>query len=236
MSKIAEMPENEKPRDKAMRYGVRTLSNRELIAILIRTGTEGKSALETADALIRRAGGMDGIARMDIHELTQIDGIGPVKAMQILTCFEIVRRCALVSIQEENVIDRPDRIREWLQKEIGSSMQEKFLVVYLNNQHRIIDYKVLFIGTIDTSPVFPREIFKEALLMNSTDIMLVHNHPSGNLEPSIFDIELTGRMIRAGKLMGVNVLDHIIVTQSGYLSFVETNLMEECISSASKEW
>ena len=132
------------------------------------------------------------------------------------------------------VMDDPDRLAEWLQREIGSGFQEKFLVVYLDTAFHIIDHRTLFIGTIDSSAVYPREVFKEALLLNSTNIILAHNHPSGELVPSVQDMMLTKKMVRAGRLMGVAVIDHIIISQNGFFSFERQGLMEECVEGSSK--
>ncbi len=236
MSKIAELPENEKPRDKALRFGMRSLSNRELVALLLRTGVRGKSVLETAEALILEAGGIGGLARMDLQEMMKTEGIGPVKALQIQACFELARRSAMIQVHNETVIDSPEKIAEWLKAEIGASMQEQFMAVYLDTGHHIIASRTLFVGTIDTSLVYPREIFRYALLCSSTDIMLVHNHPGGSLQPSMNDIDLTGRLIKAGRLMGVHVLDHIIVTQTGFFSFAREQLIEECFPDKDKQW
>ena len=234
MGLIKEMPAAERPREKAKRYGIRSLSNRELLAVILRTGSAGISAAETADLLLQKSKGLKGLARMDAAEICEVRGISDVKALQLLSCFELSRRCALEMTENVDVMDDPDRLAEWLQREIGSGFQEKFLVVYLDTAFHIIDHRTLFIGTIHSSAVYPREVFKEALLLNSTNIILAHNHPSGELVPSVQDMMLTKKMVRAGRLMGVAVIDHIIISQNGFFSFERQGLMEECVEGSSK--
>ncbi len=235
MRLIKEMPLSERPREKAVRCGIRTLSNRELLAVILRTGSRGMSAAETAEELLEKAGSIGRLARMRMEEIMEIKGISTVKALQLLSCFELSRRCALESTQNVRVADDPARLAEWLKSEIGSSWQEQFLVVYLDAALHVISYRTLFVGTIDASAVFPREIFKEALLLNSTDVILVHNHPSGELAPSVQDIYMTKRIVSAGKLMGITVLDHLIITQSDFFSFERQGIMEECVEGNRKD-
>lgn len=232
---IREMPEAERPRAKALKYGIRTLSNKELLAVILRTGSKGISAEDTAEILLQKAGSIARLSRMDISEFVSVKGISEVKALQLISCFELSRRSSLESTENIDVMNEPSCLAEWLKKEIGSSMQEKFLAVYLNKAMQIIGYRTLFVGTVDMSGVYPREIFREALLMNSTDIILVHNHPSGILTPSENDLYLTKRLIKAGMIMGVKVLDHLIITQSGWLSFHMQGIMEDCVEGSVKD-
>ena len=227
MSMIKDYPDFEKPREKALRYGIRTLSNRELLAILLRSGPRGQSVLQTADLLLRKADGMKGIGRMSIAELCDIKGISRVKALEMQACFEIVRRSYYEDAQSEDVISCPDHMIRWLRSELGSEMQEKFMAVYLDAGNRIISSRILFTGTINEAKVYPREVFREALLAGCVSLILVHNHPSGILTPSMADIELTERLIHAGKLMGVKVLDHLIITGSGWLSMAGESMFRQ---------
>lgn len=236
MLQIKEMPNSERPREKGLKYGIRTLSTRELLAVLIRHGFRGQSALQTADLLLEKAKGVQGIARMSIAELAQIPGISRVKALELHACFELTRRTALEQVSDTDVIGNPEELVKWLQREIGSSLQEEFLVIYLSGACTVIKHAVLFKGTINQSNVYPREIFREALLVNSTNIMLVHNHPGGNLIPSRADVALTARLVRIGREMGIAVLDHLIVTQTDWVSFAQLGIMEECMTADRKEW
>lgn len=225
MNKIKDYPLEEKPREKALRYGIRTLSSRELLAIILRSGPRGQSVLETADALLKKTGGIGGLPKMSIAQLCSVRGISKVKALEILACFEISRRVLAENAFNTDVIGNPGHLVRWLQSEIGSELQEKFMVVYLNSRNCIISSKVLFIGTINESKVYPREIFREALLCGSTNVILVHNHPTGDPCPSFEDIRLTDRMVEAGRIMGVRVLDHLIITRSGWLSMAGESLL-----------
>lgn len=220
-----EMPENEQPRRKAELYGIRALSTAELLAILLRTGRQGKNALETAEELLQKAGGINSLARMSLKELRQVKGVGQVKALQITAAFELSRRCAYEKTRSTDVISEPEALISWLQKEIGHSLQEEFLVVYLDHAHRIVHDQVLFKGTIDTSNVYPREVFRQALLYNSTAIMLVHNHPGGDVTPSDADLYVTARLMEAGKLFHIEVLDHLIVSGNAWFSFHREGLL-----------
>ena len=226
MNKIKDIPEQEKPREKALRYGIRSLSSRELLAIILRSGPRGSSVLETADELLRTAGGFAGLAKMSVYELCKVKGISQVKALELLACFEISRRAFEESCMTGDVIDNPDSMVYWLRNEIGCELQEKFMVIYLDNHNRILTSKVLFVGTINESKVYPREIFREALLTGSSSVILAHNHPGEDPLPSLSDIALTERMVSAGRLMGVRVLDHLIITRTGWLSMAGESLLQ----------
>ncbi|HCY06429.1 MAG: DNA repair protein RadC [Erysipelotrichaceae bacterium] len=220
---VKEMPKSERPREKALKFGIKTLSNRELLALIIRNGYQGKSSLSIAEELLYKCNGIGNLANLELNDFLSIKGIKEVKALEILACIEIARRIAFKESLDTDVIENPDKMISWLNKEIGFDKQENFMVVYLDVKNKIITYKTLFIGTIDKSIVHPREIFKEALLVSSSRIMLVHNHPSGDVTPSDADISVTKKIVEAGKLMGINVLDHIIVSNNRYFSFAKAN-------------
>lgn len=227
MATVQELPRMERPREKAQRYGIRSLSNRELLAVILRSGIQGQSVLETADRLLMHCQGITGLARSNTKELMQIKGIREVKAIELQACFEIARRITRDGVMDKDVISSPDSLILWLQHELGSELQEQFMAVYLDAANQIVHYRVLFVGTLDSSMVFPREIFKEALLCNSSRIMLVHNHPSGVLSPSDADILMTRRIQRIGKLMEVEILDHLIVSQRDFFSFRGAGILDQ---------
>lgn len=231
MALIREMNRNERPREKAKRYGVKSLSAAELLAILMRSGVKGTNALELAESLLQASGDLCGVAKMNFAEMKKIRGISDVKALELLACFELSRRIAYETAVEKNVIRDPESLLEWLYREIGSSQQERFLAVYLNTANHIIDYQVLFVGTINEAGVYPREVFKQALLLNSTNLMLVHNHPSGNLRPSRNDINLTREFVQIGRLMNIRILDHLIVSNSDFFSFAANGLLNDMESN-----
>lgn len=226
---IKDMLDEERPREKACRFGIRTLSTAELLAILLRTGIKGQSVIDTAQALLRKAKNVSGLASMSLEEIMEIAGIGQAKALVLLASFELARRMAYDDIKGEQ-IKSPESLVHWLKSEIGTQQQEMFLVIYLNQQLRIITHRILFQGTINEAAVYPREIFKEALLLNSTSLMFAHNHPGGDIVPSAADIALTARLVKVADLMGVKVLDHIIVSGNAYFSFSRQGILGDCMT------
>ncbi len=220
MSTVKEMPVSEKPREKAMRYGVRTLSNRELLALILRCGSKGTSVLELAEQLLQKAGGIAGLPRMESAEMRDLKGISTVKALELAACFELAARISCASLEEKTIIHDRGDLEKWLRLKFGGRMQEEFMVIYLNSLGQIISSQILFRGTIDHSLVSPREVFRHALMLSSKHIVLVHNHPCGSLTASEADLSLTARMIEAGRMMDVDVLDHLIVSQNGVLSIM----------------
>ena len=218
MSKVKEMPDSERPREKALRYGIRTLSNRELLALILRCGTKGMSVLELADGLLIKAGGIAGLPRMSRADMRSLKGISDVKAVELEACFELASRISGAALEEKTVIHNRDDLEKWLRLKFGGRLQEEFMVIYLDTSNRIITSQTLFVGTLDQSFVSPREVFRHALMLSSKSIILVHNHPGGSLAASDSDLALTARMVEAGKTMDVEVLDHLIVSQNGVLS------------------
>lgn len=233
MKVIKEMPVFERPREKADLYGVKTLSNRELLALLIGSGVRGQNALETADLLLDKAQGIQGIPKMSRKELCSVRGISDARAVTLLACYELARRSSFETMAEKKDMSDIDKVGKWLQKEIGSQKQEQFTVIFLDAKLRMTGFRTMFRGTVNMSSVYPREIFREAMERSSTGIILAHNHPSGELTPSRADLGLTGELIILGNMMQVEVLDHFIVSQSGYLSFKAEYLMHECVELAS---
>ena len=166
---------------------------------------------------------------MSLEEIMEIAGIGQAKALVLLASFELARRMAYDDIKGEQ-IKSPESLVHWLKSEIWTQQQEMFLVIYLNQQLRIITHRILFQGTINEAAVYPREIFKEALLLNSTSLMFAHNHPGGDIVPSDADIALTARLVKVADLMGVKVLDHIIVSGNAYFSFSRQGILGDCMT------
>lgn len=235
MAVLRELPQSEMPREKAERYGIGSLSTRELIALLIRTGSPDMSVLETADEILKEAEGVQGLSRMTLPRLCGIRGIHTAKALQLLAGIELSKRIYREEVFEGITVDRPHTLIRWLQSEIGTREQENFLVIFLDTASRILRYQILFRGTVNASAVYPREIFKEAYLCGSTGIILVHNHPAGTLAPSFADRIITDRLERIGMMMEVKVLDHIIVSSSGYYSFREAGILSQNVEGGNKE-
>ncbi|MBR2668556.1 MAG: DNA repair protein RadC [Solobacterium sp.] len=219
MALMKELPNLEQPREKAVHFGIDSLSSRELLALLIRTGINGSSSLDTADRLLQAAGGLKGIPYMTLQEMMQVKGISKVKALEISACFEIARRCAREEVFDEDVISRPEALIKWLRLTIGHHLQEEMIAVFLDNAHHVLGTETLFKGTGDASLVSARDIFRTALQYGAAAVMLAHNHPSGNVQPSQEDLLLTQEIIEAGNLMKIKVLDHLIISQNSYISF-----------------
>jgi len=221
--KIKDIPKTERPREKLITKGPENLKDEELLAILLGTGVEGKSILEIAKQILRKYS-KKRLLKMKYEELSKIKGIGPAKACIILASQELVKRALKIQdsglpiVQSVNdVVLQVGYIRD--------KSREHFIAIYLNARNELIFRKHIFIGTLNASLVHPREIFKEALEHNAASIILVHNHPSGDPEPSEDDLEITKRIIEAGKIMGIDILDHIIITKNKIFSFKEHKLI-----------
>lgn len=220
--KIKDIPVNDRPRERLINGDVSTLSNDELLSILLATGTKKYSAKTLANILLKEIGELKKLGDITYNQLVNIEGIGPAKACSLLASIELGKR---INSEVTNIINlkfnNSKLIFNYFKDRIGTKKQEHFYCLYLDNSNKIIAEKLLFIGTINQSLVHPREIFKEAYLSSSSSIICIHNHPSGNLKPSINDINLTEKIVEIGKLLGIRVLDHIIVSTNGYYSFFE---------------
>lgn len=221
MMKIKEIPISLRPREKALKEGLHTLSDRELLAIFIRQGTRQFSALQVADKLLSMSGSISGLNAVDKDDLMKLPGISHVKSIEILALVEVSKRMIRPMLNEIIQIDKPHKLVSWLNLEVGYKRQEYFLAVYLDKQNRLLSYSYLFKGTLDRSVVHPREIFKEAVKKSASRIILVHNHPSGGLTPSHSDLETTEILVDAGQMMGVFILDHLIVSEGSFVSIRE---------------
>jgi DNA repair protein RadC len=219
--RIADLPDEIKPRERAIRSGVRALSNRELLALLLRAGTPGENVLELAEHILTDTNGLRGLAARTLPELMRVRGIGQAKAALILAALELGRRAA------ENVDDRNKAVvREpadaaKLLNDMRLLDREHFRVILLNTKNMVLGIEPVSIGSLNTSVVHPRECFKEALRYGANAVILAHNHPSGDPAPSRQDIDLTRRLVESGKILGIEVLDHIIVGDKNFVSMKE---------------
>ena len=222
--KIKDIPVNERPRERLINNGVEKLNNEELLALLLKTGTKTSSAKILASLIIKAVGDIKNLKYISYNELLKIKGIGSAKACDILASIELGNRINKEIISINNLkITSTDLVFKYYKDIIGDKKQEYFYCIYLDNNKKIIKDKLLFIGTINYSIVHPREVFKEAYLLSASSIICVHNHPSGNLEPSSEDFNLTNRLKEIGNLLGINVIDHVIITYDSYYSFYENN-------------
>lgn len=219
---LKDLPKEDLPRERLLLRGVETLSNEEILAILLGTGTKNTSSKELASSILSRYESISDMKYEKLESLMQVKGMGLAKCSSILASIELGRRIfkeknILNKLQIKNSVDIYHNFAHIIEEQL----QENFLVVYLNNNNEYITHKILFKGTINKSIVSPREVLKEALLLNSSKIILMHNHPSGNIEPSKSDDEITRVIVNASTVFDIQVLDHIIVGKGDYYSYYE---------------
>lgn len=209
--RIKDLPQGERPRERLVEHGAETLKTSELLAILLRTGAKGVSAVDLGERLMKEFGSLDKLARAPLAELQKVKGIGRDKAIALKGAFTLAQRMANELRAELPVLDRPDLVADLLREEARFNGVETFQVVLLNTRRRLIRVEKISDGTLDTLLVHPREVFKPAITASAAAIILVHNHPSGDPSPSEADIRVTRDLIRAGQLLKIEVLDHVIL-------------------------
>lgn len=213
--------EHDRPREKLARVGASALGDNELLALVLGHGQPRTSALDLANVVLTTRGGVTGLARATHDELTRIGGIGAARAAQILAAVELGRRSVARGSQERAQMTSPRTVAEYLMPQFANRPVEQFGVMLLDTKHRVLRTTVLSVGTLDASIVHPREVFREAVGGGAASIVLFHNHPSGDPEPSREDTRLTERLIAAGVLMGIDVVDHVILGDARYFSYRE---------------
>ena len=211
--RIKDLPGSERPRERLAERGAEALRNAELIAILLRTGLKGVSAIHVAEQLLSRFESLDRLARASLEDLQRTKGIGPDKAIALKSAFTLAQRMAKELQMEAPLLDNPERVAELLREENRLFQVEQFQVAMLNTRRKLIRVERISQGTLDTLLVHPREVFKLAIAANASAIVLVHNHPSGDPTPSEADIKVTRDLSRAGQLLKIEVLDHVILGQ-----------------------
>jgi DNA repair protein RadC len=209
--RMKDMVVSDRPRERLLREGQEVLSNSELLAILLRTGTKGSSALQVAQAVLQRAGGLEPLTRETVEGLCTVPGVGPDKAVTVIAALTLARRLARESAAEAPLLDTPERVVELLREENRAYEVEQLQVVLVNTRRRLLRVERLASGTLDTLLVHPREVFRSAIAGVAAALILVHNHPSGDPTPSEADIRVTRDIIRGGQLLKIEVLDHIIL-------------------------
>ncbi|MEA3292348.1 MAG: DNA repair protein RadC [Pseudomonadota bacterium] len=222
---IKQWPSGERPREKLLQRGAEALSDAELLAIFLRTGVAGKSAVALARELIDRCGGLRALLAAGKDELCQSPGIGEAKYVQLQAALEVGRRVLKERLQRGEPLTSPRLVEDYLRHQLQDRQQEVFSVIYLDNRHRVIDYEELFLGTIDGASVHPREVVKKALQRNAAALIVAHNHPSGVAEPSSHDTAVTLRLKEALKLVDVRLLDHLVVGDGECISLQERGLI-----------
>jgi len=222
---ITDWPEGERPREKLMSRGAAALSDAELLAIFLRTGMVGKSAVDLARELLTRFGSLTQLVAASKADFCQTKGMGQAKYVQLQAVLEMSRRALKEEMQRGDALNSPRAVRDYLQLLLGGRHQEVFLVLFLDTQHRVISSEELFQGTLSQTSVYPREVVKRALAHNAAAVILAHNHPSGVAEPSQSDRMLTDALKQALSLIDVRVLDHFIVAVGQTSSFAEKGLL-----------
>lgn len=223
---IKDMPLNERPREKLYKYGAKSLSNAELIAVIIRTGSRSDTAIELAQRLISiDKRGIGFLSEASFEELTSVKGIGKCKAAQIISAIELGKRIAAQGGEDKVKVTSPVDIVGLIMEEMRYLKKEHFRIAILDTKNHIIAIEEISIGNLNSSIVHPREVFNIAIRRTANSIILIHNHPSGDPTPSREDINITNRLIEAGNIIGIKVLDHIIVGDKKYLSFRERNII-----------
>lgn len=221
MVKIKDIPRVERPREKLAKYGPGKLSSQELLAILLKSGKKGQNVIELADKILKKFKGGK-LANSAYEELKNFSGVGPVKACEIIACFELGKR--LLKDKKSVLILSPEAAWQEL-KDIRSHKKEHFVVFYLDTRHQMIKKEIISIGSLNANLVHPREVFEPAIKNLAAQIIVAHNHPSGDAEPSADDLDITKRLVEAGKILGIEIIDHIIVTEKSFLSFSERKLI-----------
>lgn len=218
---IRDFPSSERPRERFLRDGPQSLSNQELIALLLRTGTKNESVLQLAERLITHFDGLRLLKDASIEEMTTINGIGEAKAIQLLAAVEIGRRVNNLCYSDRYVIRSPEDCANYCMNDMRFLTQEHFVCLYLNTKNQVLHKQTVFIGSLNASIVHPREVFKEAFRRSAASIICLHNHPSGDPTPSKEDIDVTKRLLECGKIIGIDVLDHLIIGEKKYVSLKE---------------
>ena len=224
-STFKEIPLNDRPREKALNNGVQSLSNEELLAVILKCGTRGVSVLELANDIFKRYYSFNNIMNCSYDELMKIKGISKAKAIELLAIMEIAKRIQKNKINSIKVINSPDDIYDNFSVLLKEEKQENFMVIFLNIKSHIIKYETLFVGGVNCSIIDVNFILKKAINYGACKIICLHNHPSGDPTPSMNDISCTKRIREAGELMGISLIDHIIIGDNSYFSFKERDIL-----------
>jgi DNA repair protein RadC len=222
---IKDWPEDERPRERLLAQGPQVLSDAELVALFLRTGTAGRTALDLGREALARFGGLSGLLAAAPAELTSIPGLGPAKSAQLQAVLELARRSLREDVRRDTALSSPGAVRDYLRLTLGHREHEVFVALFLDAQNRLLVAEELFRGTLTQTSVYPREVVKRALAVNAAAVIFAHNHPSGVAEPSRSDEMLTASLRQALALVDVRVLDHLIVAGPATVSFAERGLL-----------
>jgi DNA repair protein RadC len=219
---IRDVAPHDRPREKLERLSPSGLGDNELLALVLGSGSRAADALAIANRLLAQAGGLHGLTRFGLGELRRVDGVGTARACQVIAAIELGRRTLMRVAEQRPRLRTPRDLAAYLLPQYGAVPVEQFGIVMLDTKHRVIRIKILSLGSLDATVVHPREVFREAASASAAAIVLFHNHPSGDPTPSGDDIVLTARLVQAGGVMGIDVVDHLILADQRYYSLVES--------------
>ncbi|MEH6446294.1 MAG: DNA repair protein RadC [Oceanospirillaceae bacterium] len=222
---ITDWPAQERPREKLLMQGSQSLSDAELLAIFLRTGIKGMSAVDMARKLLNDFGGLRQLFEASEEEFCASKGLGVAKYTHLQAVLEMNRRYLREALQQGSVMDNPNTVREYLIAQLRHQKREVFCCLFLDNKHCVLGFDTLFKGSINSASVHPREVVKAALLYNAAAVILAHNHPSGVAEPSVADQQITAQLVKALALIDITVIDHIIIGSTAPVSFAERGLL-----------
>ena len=223
---ISDWPEGERPRERLLAHGPQALSDAELLAIYLRVGVRGKSAVDLARELLQRFDGqLSALVDASLEELASVSGIGTAKAAQLKASFELARRALTQDMAARDSFSSPGKVRDWLRLKLAGRQHEVFIALWLDAQNRLLKADELFSGSLTQTSVYPREVVRQAMTLNAAAVILVHNHPSGVAEPSRADETLTQSLKTSLQLVDVRVLDHLVVGTGQVVSFAERGLI-----------
>lgn len=218
---IKDVPKEDRPRERLLKFGSSHLSNQELLAILLGSGTKRESVMDLSNRVLMHFEGIKLLSDASIEEFTAIKGIGPAKGISMLAAIELGKRMSRYKSDERYIIRSPEDGADYIMEEMRSLMQEHFVVIFLNTKNQIIHSQTIFIGSLNASIVHPREVFREAVRRSAASIICAHNHPSGDPTPSQEDIHVTRRLVESGKMIGIELLDHLIIGDRKFVSLKE---------------
>ncbi len=221
---IKELPEGERPRERLEHYGAGALSSAELLAIILRVGTRDENVIRMAQRLLTTFGGLAGLAQAPFSELLGIKGLGEAKAAQLKAAFELGRRLLVAAPHERPTVKSPADAANLLMLEMGMLEQEHLRAVILDSKNHVVKIHTVYIGSLNTAVVRVGELFREAIRLNAAAVIVAHNHPSGDPTPSAEDVHVTRQIVEAGKLLNIDVLDHLVICQARWVSLTERGL------------
>lgn len=232
--KVRDLPENERPRERLMFSGVDALTSEDLLAVLLGTGRRGQPVLSLARDLMLKLGGLRALAEMDVRELCALDGLGPSFACRIVAAVALGRRSLSEPLAERRRLATPRQVYHHVARRTRGKKKEVFIAIYVDGKNRCLREEVVSEGTLDSSLVHPREVFRPAIKTAASGVIVAHNHPSGDPTPSPEDFEVSQRLVSCGRLLGIRLIDHVVVGARRYVSFRERGLLEDLAATADR--